>query len=321
MKLEPSSEVLIRRYLLAAVTEEEREQVEARLMIDDDFFQQINLVEDELVDEYLDEVLSPKDRRGFEETFLCAPERQHKLRFARALRAYAGKAARVGALEGKREKAPWWQPILTLLNPPRPVLAYSLGAAVLSIAVGGPWTLIRIAGLERRIEALQAQQQSREVHESVPRAQYDELMVKTNQISAQLRQEQEKWSTAQSAGGKGSSESRTPLISTLALVLTPGMTRGAQSSQTLQIDRGTSLIVLKLDLPENRHKTYKAVLLHNGQEVLSRNGLRASESADQVIVRLELAASDLTSGDYQIRLFGSGPTDVFEAYGFRVTRK
>jgi uncharacterized coiled-coil protein SlyX len=309
MKLDTGSETLIRRYLLAALTEEERERVEARLM-----------VEDELVDEYLDQVLTPRERQRFEETFLGAPERQHKLRFAKALRAYAAKAARVGALEVKRERAPWWQPILTLLNPPRPILAYSLGTAVLILAIGGPWTLVRMAGLEHRIEALQSQQQSREAQVSSLHSQYVEQRAKTDRIAAQLRQEQEKWSAMESAAGKGTRESRFPLVNTLAMVLTPGMTRGANASQRLEIPKGVSLVTLKLDLPENRFKTYKAVLLNDGQEILSRSGLKASDSGSQIIVRLDVPASDLQSGDYAIQLFGAGQND-FDSYVLRVIKK
>jgi hypothetical protein len=320
MKLDTGSETLIRQYLLAALTEEEREQVEARLMVDNDFFQQINLIEDELVDEYLDQVLSPQERQRFEETFLGAPERQHKLRFAKALRVYTANTARVSALEVKRERAPWWQPILALLNPPRPILAYSLGTAVLALAVGGPWMLIRMAGQERRIEALQAQLQSGEASESRLRSQYEEQRAQTDRIAAQLQEEQVKWSSMKMAGGQGTRESRFPLANTLDMFLSPGMMRDASASQRLEIPKEISLVTLKLDLPENRFKTYKAVLLNDGLEILSRSRLRASESGSRIIVRLDLPASDLQTGDYEIQLSGAGQNDS-DSYVLRVIKQ
>jgi hypothetical protein len=320
MKLDAGSETLIRRYLLAAVTEDEREQIETRLMVDDDFFQQINLVEDELVDEYLDQVLSPGDRLRFEDIFLCAPERQHKLRFSKALRIYATNTAQAKASENRPEKAAWWQPILALLNPPRPVLAYSLATAVLSIAVGGPWTFIRISGLGNQIAALQAQQQNRDARESDLRSQYQEQRAKTDRIAAQLRKEKERWSALQATGGGRLTGARIPMVDTLSMLLSSGVTRDAQASQRLEIPKGATLVALKLDLPENRFKTYKAVLLSEGQEILSRSGLKASDSGSQILIRLEVPASDLRSGDYEIRLFGAGQNE-FDSYVLQVIRK
>ena len=137
MKLDASSDLLIRRYLLSSVSEEEREQVETRLMTDDDFFQQINLVEDELVEQYLDHELSAADRARFEDTFLCAPERQHKLRFTKALRIHAANAATAkNTRRFKPVKHPWYEPFFDLFNVSHPVLAYSLASALLLLAGG-----------------------------------------------------------------------------------------------------------------------------------------------------------------------------------------
>ncbi len=318
MKIDSNSEHLIRRYLLGAVTEAEREDVESRLMVDDNFFQQIGLLEDELIDEYLDSDLSPKDRRQFEEIFLCAPERQQKLRFARALQTYATNAARAGASEDHAKAAPWWQPILALFNPPRQVLVGSLATAVVALLAGGPWTYLRISGLEQRIAALQAGRQDDEFR---LRSLYEDQRVKTDQLAAQLRQEQEKWSAAQSGGGTGLRTTRFALASTISVLLSPGLTRGAGTTQRLEISEGTTLVRVKLDLPENRYRTYTAVLLSNGQEIFGRRNLKASETTDQITLNLDLPAPDLQSGDYEIRLFGPDRTEQFETYILRLARK
>lgn len=197
MKLDASSEVLIRRYLLGDISEEERDQVETRLMADDAFFQQVNLVEDDLIDEYLDQDLTPKDRKRFEVTFLCAPERQHKLRFAKALHTYVANAA-VRRVPGPEPAIdPWWQPIADFLRLQRPALAYPLTAAMLLLLIGGPWTFVRIAGLESQITALK---QNRDAGESRLRSLYEDQRAKTDSLAAQLQQQQEKWAAAQAAG-------------------------------------------------------------------------------------------------------------------------
>lgn len=315
MKLDSNSEILIRRYLLGAVSEAEREDVESRLMADDDFFQQLNLIEDELIDEYLDRGLSPTDSRLFEEVFLCAPERQHKLRFAKALRTYAARAA---ASEGRAKAAPWWQPVLAFFNPPRQVLAGLLAAAVIALLAGGPWTYFRIAGLEQRIAALQA---SRQDDESRLRSLYEDQRAKTDLLVAQLRQEQEKRSAAEAGGSAGLRETRFALVNTLSVMLSPGLTRGAESAGRLEIPKGAALIRVKLDLPENRYQTYTAILLSEGQEIITRKRLRATETASQITLSLELPAFELPSGDYEIRLFGTNQTNPLETYVLHLVRK
>ena len=73
MEFNASDELMVRRYLLSSVSEEERDQVETRLMTNDEFSRLIDLVEDDLVEEYLEGALQGKDRSRFEDTFLCSP--------------------------------------------------------------------------------------------------------------------------------------------------------------------------------------------------------------------------------------------------------
>jgi hypothetical protein len=77
---------IIRKYLLGLLTEDEQERVEERLLVERDFFEQVNIVEDELIDEYLDDSLSEKER--FVTYFLAAPQQRQKLKRAQALKRY-----------------------------------------------------------------------------------------------------------------------------------------------------------------------------------------------------------------------------------------
>lgn len=78
----------IRRYLLNQLTDDEQQQIEQRLLTDDDLFEQFQATEDELVDQYLSGVLTKEETKMFEKHFLVTPERQLKLRFAKAFRRY-----------------------------------------------------------------------------------------------------------------------------------------------------------------------------------------------------------------------------------------
>jgi hypothetical protein len=309
MKLDASSDLLIRRYLLSSVSEEEREQVETRLMTDDDFFQQINLVEDELVEEYLDEELIGADRSRFEDTFLRAPERQHKLRFTKALRVHAANAAKVKTSPAHPPKPAWYEPFLGLFTVSRPVLAYSLAAALLMLAGGGALMRIQMSGLKEQISGLQAQQQNRAVEESRLRELAEKEHDRADQIARMLEQEQEKRVPTQFA-----------MASQPSFTLFPGAQRSAQSSQQIKIAKSASLVDLRLDLPENWKATYRAVLSSGGEEILSRLNLKAAESAKEITISFSVPATDLPSGHYEIMLYGTGENEARETYAFRVAR-
>ncbi|HEV7645020.1 MAG TPA: CHAT domain-containing protein [Pyrinomonadaceae bacterium] len=84
----------IRQYLLVHTTnEEELEKIETRMMSDASFQAEVERVETELIEEYLDRRLDTGNIDRFEKYFLAAPQRQAKFRFVLALREEAGEHA------------------------------------------------------------------------------------------------------------------------------------------------------------------------------------------------------------------------------------
>jgi hypothetical protein len=84
----PEVQERIRRYLLGQLSDGAREEFEQKLLVDEELFEELLVVEDELNDDYLMGELPRDERLQFEQHFLAAPERQDKLRFARALNRY-----------------------------------------------------------------------------------------------------------------------------------------------------------------------------------------------------------------------------------------
>ncbi len=80
----------VRSYLLNQLSEAEQETLELRLLSDEEFAEELEIVEDELIDEYLADELSRAERASFEETFLAHPERKRKLEAGQALNRYFG---------------------------------------------------------------------------------------------------------------------------------------------------------------------------------------------------------------------------------------
>src|SRR2546430_7925764 len=85
----PEIQDQIRRYLLGELDDRTREKVEQRLLSDGEMFEELLVAEDEIIDDYAGGRLDPEERADLEAHFLATPERQQKVRFARALHRHA----------------------------------------------------------------------------------------------------------------------------------------------------------------------------------------------------------------------------------------
>lgn len=91
MNPQNDEEVLRKHYMLGRLTDELRDQVEERLINDDDFVEKLSTAEDDLIDDYVFGTLSESERNSFEENFFINDERRRKLQIAQAVDLYLDK--------------------------------------------------------------------------------------------------------------------------------------------------------------------------------------------------------------------------------------
>jgi hypothetical protein len=143
----------IRHYLLGQAMPDDSSQLEEGLLTDSALFQELLIVEDELVDQYLSDELSPNERQSFETHFLVAPEHQRKLGFGRALHRYMDAAASSEPLEDYAAenlsdenpgvvKPPPKRGLFSFRPFSNPLISYSLAAAILLIVGGVSWLVL-----------------------------------------------------------------------------------------------------------------------------------------------------------------------------------
>lgn len=157
METKGTQQQTIRDYLLGSLLAEQQAQFEERLLTSDQVYEELVIVEDELIDEYLREDLPASERESFESHFLAAPEHQEKVRFARTFRKYVAAESAVRPLEGaaiplsERETVEFprpktrptksrWFDFLPIRNP---IYGYAMAAAVLLVVVGVAWIASR----------------------------------------------------------------------------------------------------------------------------------------------------------------------------------
>ena len=153
MKLETTQEK-IRDYLLGRMPEEELAALDELLVTDGQFYEELLIVEDELIDEYLSNELSPDERKSFETYFLLTPQRREQLHFANTFHNYLISKESESESDHSAEefqthsadvpkpppKKAWYSSFLPIKNP---ALAYSFMAAMVLIVVGLSWLALR----------------------------------------------------------------------------------------------------------------------------------------------------------------------------------
>jgi anti-sigma-K factor RskA len=85
LNLNIDAEVL-RSYLLGTLEAEPRAELEERILCDPAVYEELLLLEEELIDQYIAGGLSKVERQQFETHFLITAERQRKLRFGQLLK-------------------------------------------------------------------------------------------------------------------------------------------------------------------------------------------------------------------------------------------
>lgn len=73
-------------YLLGRLPPDRVEEIEQRILANDDFHQEVEASENELLDQYVHHELDPETRRLFQKNFLASDLRRRKLQFALALK-------------------------------------------------------------------------------------------------------------------------------------------------------------------------------------------------------------------------------------------
>jgi len=96
----------IRQYLLRQLSEDQQQSIEQRLLVEDDLFEELEIMETQLVDDYVAGSLTSEERKQFDEHFLTIPERRQSLQFARVFRRYV---ASHPIPQNHRAVESWWQ--------------------------------------------------------------------------------------------------------------------------------------------------------------------------------------------------------------------
>jgi hypothetical protein len=305
---------------------------------DDSSFEAVELAEDELIDAYVRNELSPDEQRQFKTKLLSSARIKERVNFARTL---AEKADSLPASESEallepavvygsppsESKTRWWERFFVA----QPAFGMAMATCALLILVtsvvlvSGWWRLRKESehlaaersALQRRQEELNKQSADQKTSTEQSRA---ELKRATDQLAEDKRRFEESLRTQ-----KPEAASQSILGAVSSILLRPGSVRSSGGRQELALGPRTSTAELKLELPNNDYGSYAVTVTTPGGDVVERkSGLRPRKSKQGPLLILSIPARRLAPGDYIVNVNGvtsSGAIDPVSDYEFRITAK
>ncbi len=142
----------LRHYLLDELPADEQQTIEERLLIDNDYLEQMLIVEEDLIDDYSAGRLSPQQKTKYQKLFLASPEGRQKLQISRVLKNhlnnFPAETVRQTTLAERIQMA-----FAGLFS--APVLTAAAAVMVVGLGVLGWWAVSQ-SDLKKGIAALQS---------------------------------------------------------------------------------------------------------------------------------------------------------------------
>jgi len=296
-------------YLLGDLSEEEQALAATQLFTEPNY-RRLQIVEEELIEDYARGELSKDERDRFENFFLAAPHRRERVEFTRAmLNALAEREVEAEAEEHEPASISWRRSPLLFLRSNISLAQAALIAAGLIAFIGCAWLIYENRRLRDEAESLR-------VHLEAERASW-------RQQEQQLRQ--------QVADQIARSEREpqpppTPSPSSIfAFALNSLLVKGGEGTR-IAIPPGARLLRIRLEL--DRSESYRSyhVALRKAESQGFRHiaSRRAKPAASGRIVVASVPAELFASGDYLITLKGVTASGAFEEiadYQFTIVKK
>lgn len=321
-------------YLLGELDDAEQFRFEHDYLSDPDVYDTYLAAQDELIEDYLSDELTPARRERFATHFLVNDERRERLRLIRDLNEQVQSTASGAdsprfadatvAASAREVVLPFSARLRALLGVPRGRFDFALrAAAVAAIAllclVG--WRLMfreRDTPREQvKVTTPTPQNNSGEVNAPAP-----PVTASPTPLTAEQQQQPAPPATAVPTR-------RPPARASYALTLSPLSLRdtadgGAHTLHMPHSSDGSLSLRLVLEDTGGFERLRAQVKTVEGIGVYEGGGLRVRQGRGGSFVTLRLATSTLADGDYVIRLLGhteSGETPVIARYSFTVARR
>jgi anti-sigma factor RsiW len=333
-------ETELRRYLLGELDPDEQVVVAERLFLDGEYAQLAQAVADELIDEYAHHDLTTDEREKFETYFLARPEHREDLRIAQALKRFLASEKEVvvpGRMLAAFPPAADYSdvarpaaadfPLFSLFRR-RPVVGFSLAAAVVIILSVITWLSIESVRRQERQRQLQAQGPQPTQPQPANRQDQPGDYLPVNETKPgggdkRVERHTPNRDAAQSVSSPSSREAPAGVAMFTILPGGPVRSEGQTTKVSVSSEVGTAILKLPLTAADN-YNSYQATLQSDGRRIYSWLDLK-SEVDEEFgrVVKVKVPARLLRQQSYKIRLSGliAGRQAPEVIYSFQVDKK
>ncbi|MBX7171375.1 MAG: hypothetical protein K1X72_10480 [Pyrinomonadaceae bacterium] len=329
MKLVTEKDEMMRRYLLDEISDEERNSIEEKFLADDEFFEELDALEDELYFDYKQGNLSATDKTAFEKKFLATNADRQKADFAEAF------LQATTEITAEKTAPSFWQSIVVFFDFSNASMRLGTAAAsILLLCLFGFWVFRNlnkppeIATVpevpetqtptptpidERIIEQKQQEKDDLEkkLEEEKQKAEQDANKIRDlEKQKEKIQKDIEKNQNKQIAPEQ-------PQRTFIALVLSPGL-RGSGAAAKVKLTPELKTVNLTLPIKkEFQEDDFKIVVRSvGGGTILSSN----AKSGKKTAVSVSVPAKSLQRGSYEIALISSADNEEFASYYFNVEK-
>ena len=328
MRQKTKQEDLMIRYLLGEMTEEEQAQIEERFLTDNEYFEQLLSVEDALIDDYAQGVLTEYERSKVEGLLLPSRRQAREVDFVKDLIGFVSARPADGLNTQnsiQAERPGKLRSLLALLRIRNTGKRFSIAAGLLSIVIILGMVIWNLA-LRKKVGQMETQQAMLENRDQVLQQQLEEQENKRNATVKELEDERRKrdeleqeLAALQKYRPVGSSND----IAILDL-RADSFSRGGGELKTVSISAGLSRLEVRINLgSKGDYKSYGAVIkTFDGREIWSVDQIKPRQ-ANLGRVVLTMPANIFSNDDYILTLKGQTEAgDIVEIgdYSFRVKK-
>lgn len=313
MKPRNPTEHHLAAYLLGRLSAEEELAVEERYLGDKEYLDQLEALEDELIDAYVQHRLTGSDRACFETHFLRSPGRRERVLFAESWWSFVSKRHS----EKRNQRFGAVTAFFGAARPPAAGVLVPLAASALLLVVTS-YLLIRSNDFRSDLAQVRA-----ELSEFQQRAQ--ELEKELAQERADRERLAEDLSSLQTDSNGPRLQTQARNLDAGPFDLIAGLTRGEQNRNLVFILDGARFVRLRVSIRDDQFDSYGGIVKSAAGDEVWRGAGRIVRSERGInAIEFRVDSSVLHLGQYALHLRGipdQGEAETLEEYSFRAIRK
>jgi hypothetical protein len=279
----------IREYLLGRLDSESElvDNIDEQILTDPSFSLTVDVVEDEIIEEYLEGSLSSEDARAVERHFLRPSERQRKLEIARLLGRYF-------EAESRKAKAKQQAKMPGVFNVSRWARLFPNFRTCTEIAAAMVFVVAIVSLVNQR-------------------RQLDVLVKRANQ---ELAQERDRLAAANQQL-QSALQATQPAIAMLNLVR-PGVQRGIADLPEVKVNSATKTLHVEVALLSRAPGKYRVQLRHAGMTAWYQDGVDVASVPGGAILKVDIPAVVLPQGPSELTVADSSGVSI--SYWFVIAK-